>query len=205
MLISDRSPDRSEDTQSGNFCFSVSFFSFSFFPFCFRKMTRSRSSSPAPCGIIYLFSSPAMTPSSSSSSSSSSQASSWKYSRFASVATVCLEVGPSAVKHHCFFLEYYTAMLSYLESDRSSPEVGDASSKSSCRHFSLPWYTLYVNVKLSKACAELKITYQLYGLSIRNPIRKVRIAEPLYRHDLLLYIPATVRSDVEERVAEEFV
>ena len=46
--------------------------------------------------------------------------------------------------------------------------------------FSLPWCTLYVNVKLSKACAELKITYQLYGLSIRNPIRKVRIAEPLY-------------------------
>ena len=45
--------------------------------------------------------------------------------------------------------------------------------------FSLPWCTLYVNVKLSKACAELKITYQLYGLSIRNPIRKVRIAEPL--------------------------
>ena len=71
-------------------------------------------------------------------------------------------------------------MLSYLESDRSSPEVVDASSKESCRHFSLPWYTLYVNVKLSKACAELKITYQLYGLSIRNPIRKARIAEPLY-------------------------
>ena len=63
---------------------------------------------------------------------------------------------------------------------RSSPEVGDASSKSSCRHFSLPWSTPYVNVKLSGARAELKITYQLYGLSIRNPIRKVRIAEPLY-------------------------
>ena len=104
---------------------------------------------------------------------------------FTPVATLCLEVGPSAVKHHRFFLEYYTAILSYLETDRnfrSSPEVGDAyaSSKSSCRHFSLPWCTLYVNVKLSKACAELKITYQLYGLSIRNPIRKVRIAEPLY-------------------------
>ena len=102
---------------------------------------------------------------------------------FASVANVCLEVGPSAVKHHRFFLEDYTAILSYLERDpgfRSSPEVGDASSKSSCRHFSLPWCTLYVNVKLSKACAELKITYQLYGLSIRIPIRKVRIAEPLW-------------------------
>ena len=49
-----------------------------------------------------------------------------------------------------------------------------------CRHFSFPWCTPYVNVKLSGACAELKITYQLYGLSIRNPIRKVRIAEPLY-------------------------
>ena len=90
-----------------------------------------------------------------------------------------LEVGPSAVKHHRFFLEYYTAMLSYLDNDRSSPEVVHASSKASCRHFSLPGCTLYVNVKLSKACAELKITYQLYGLSIRNPIRKVRIAEPL--------------------------
>ena len=101
---------------------------------------------------------------------------------FASVATVCLEVGPSAVKHHRFFLEYYIAIVSYLDSDRSfrsSPEFGDTSSKSSCRHFSLPWCTLYVNVKLSKACAELKITYQLYGLSIRNPIRKVGIAEPL--------------------------
>ena len=37
-----------------------------------------------------------------------------------------------------------------------------------------------VEQKKKKACAELKITYQLYGLSIRNPIRKVRIAEPLY-------------------------
>ena len=51
---------------------------------------------------------------------------------FASVANVCLEVGPSAVKHHRFFLEFFTAILSYLESrietvDRSSPEVGDAS------------------------------------------------------------------------------
>ena len=63
---------------------------------------------------------------------------------------------------------------------RSSPEVGDASSKSSSRHFLLPWCTPYVNVKLSGACAELKITCQLYGLSIRNPISKVRIAEPLY-------------------------
>ena len=34
---------------------------------------------------------------------------------FASVTTVCLEVGPSAVKHHRFFLEYYTAILSYLK------------------------------------------------------------------------------------------
>ena len=103
---------------------------------------------------------------------------------FASVATVCLQVGPSAVKHHRFFLEYYTAILSSLESDRSFRSSPRRSWRrqleiSSCRHFSLPWCTLYVNVKLSKACAELKITYQLYGLSIRNPIRKVRIAEPL--------------------------
>ena len=40
---------------------------------------------------------------------------------FASVATVCLEVlvGPSAVKHHRFFLEYCTAVHSYLESIRN--------------------------------------------------------------------------------------
>ena len=54
----------------------------------------------------------------------------------------------------------------------------------SCRHFAFPWCTPYVNVKLRGACAELKITYQLYGLSIRNPIRKVRIAEPLYSLDI---------------------
>ena len=103
---------------------------------------------------------------------------------FASVANVCLEVGPPAAKHHRFFLEDYTAILSYLEKEIrafEAHEVGDASAKSSnaCRHFSLPWCTLYVNVKLSGACAELKITYQLYGLPTRNPIRKVRIAEPL--------------------------
>ena len=50
----------------------------------------------------------------------------------------------------------------------------------SCRRFSFPWCTPYVNVNLSGACSELKITYQLYGLSIHNPIRKVRIAKPLY-------------------------
>ena len=33
---------------------------------------------------------------------------------FASVATVCLEVGALAVKHHRFFLEYYTAILSLI-------------------------------------------------------------------------------------------
>ena len=98
--------------------------------------------------------------------------------------SVCLEVGTSAVKHHCFFLEYYIAILSF-ESDRnfrSSPHATFATParNRSCRHFSFPWCTPYVNVKLSGACAELKITYQLYGLSIRNPIRKVRIAEPLY-------------------------
>ena len=101
---------------------------------------------------------------------------------FASVATVCLEVGPSAVKHHRFFLEYmyYTAILQLpRKSDRnfrSSPEVGDASSKSSCRHFSLPWCTPYVNVKLSGAFAELKITYQLYVIvccvSIQEKVRR---------------------------------
>ena len=39
---------------------------------------------------------------------------------FASVATFTLKVGTSrsAVKHHRFFLEYYTAVLSYLGSDR---------------------------------------------------------------------------------------
>ena len=33
----------------------------------------------------------------------------------------------------------------------------------------------------SNVKSQLKITYQLYGLSIRNPIRKVRIAEPLWK------------------------
>ena len=49
-----------------------------------------------------------------------------------------------------------------------------------CRRFSFRWCRPYVNVKLSGACSELKITYQLYGLLILNLIRKVRIAEPLY-------------------------
>ena len=102
---------------------------------------------------------------------------------FASVATVCLEVGPSAAPSFLPGVLHDLHRHSQLprkyskQKFRSSPEVGDASSKSSCRHFSLPWCTPYVNVKLSGACAELKITYQLYGLSIRNPVRKVRIAE----------------------------
>ena len=94
-------------------------------------MTRSRSSSPAPDVFpiylfVYLFIYPLRLP---------------RHRRrrhrlrlerlFASVANVCLEVGPSAVKHHRFFVEDKTAILSYLESDRifrSSPEVGDARS-----------------------------------------------------------------------------
>ena len=34
--------------------------------------------------------------------------------------------------------------------------------------------------KVERTCGELKIMYLLYGLSIRNPIRKARVAEPLY-------------------------
>ena len=101
---------------------------------------------------------------------------------FASVATVCFEVDTSAVNHHRFFLGYYTAILNtskVIEIFEAHPTLATPARRRSCRHFSLPWCTPYVNVKLSGACAELKITYQLYGLSIRNPIRKVRIAEPL--------------------------
>ena len=67
---------------------------------------------------------------------------------------------------------------SYLESDRnfqSSPEVGDASSKSSCRHFSLPWCTPYVNVKLSGACAEL-------GRAASRPCRRASRVAHLNNH-----------------------
>ena len=67
-----------------------------------------------------------------------------------------------------------------IETFEAHPTLATPARNRSCRHFSFPWCTPYVNVKLSGACAELKITYQLYRLSIRNPIRKVRIAEPLY-------------------------
>ena len=67
-----------------------------------------------------------------------------------------------------------------IETFEAHPTLATPARYRSCRHFSFPRRTPYVNVKLSGACAELKITYQLYGLSIRNPIRKVRIAEPLY-------------------------
>ena len=67
-----------------------------------------------------------------------------------------------------------------IETFEAHPTLATPARNRSCRHFSFPWCTPYVNVKLSGACAELKITYQLYGLSIRNPIRKVKIAEPLY-------------------------
>ena len=66
-----------------------------------------------------------------------------------------------------------------IETFEAHPTLASPARNRSCRHFSFPWCTPYENVKLSGACAELKITYQLYGLSIRNPIRKVRIAEPL--------------------------
>ena len=116
--------DRFEDTQSGNFYFSDPFLS----PFFFVSgrcpdLWLSMSFSPAPDVFsIYLF------------------VYLFIFIRlplrrrrrlrrrchrlrperlFVSVATVCLEVGTSAVKHHRFFLEYYTAILSYLESDQN--------------------------------------------------------------------------------------
>ena len=69
----------SDDTQSGKFYFSVSYF-FCFFPFVLGRwpdlgvLPRLHTCFQ----FIYLFSSPAMPPSSSSSSSSLSRASSWK-------------------------------------------------------------------------------------------------------------------------------
>ena len=174
------------------------FFFFSpFFPFCFRKMTRSRSASPGPdvfpidlfiCLFIYFLRLPRLCRHRLRRCRRRRcrrrrlRCHRLRLEKTLHLRRDCLLRSWSiAVKHHRFFLEYYTAILSNFKSDRnfrSSPEVGDACSKSSCRHFSLPC-TPHVNVKLRKACAELKITYQLYGLSIRIPIRKVRIAEPL--------------------------
>ena len=78
-----------------------------------------------------------------------------------------------------------------IETFEAHPTLTTPARNRSCRHFSFPWCTPYVNVKLSGACAELKITYQLYGLSIRNPIRKVRIAEPLYYQNLSFFLNMT--------------
>ena len=161
---------------------SAFLFFFSFFPFCFRTKTRSRSSSPAPDLFpIYLFIYFLRLPCHRRPRRPGRRCHGLRLEKTLRLRRDCLprsrSIGPEAPS----FLR--GAILSYLESDRnfqSSPEVGDTSSKPSCRHFSLPWCTPYVNVKLSRACAELKITYQLYGLSIRNPIRKVRIAKPLY-------------------------
>ena len=91
------------------------FFFFSFFPFSFRKMTRSKSSSPAPdVSPIYLFIYFLRLP-----RHRRRRCHRLRLERLsASVVTVCLEVGPSAVRHHRFFLGYMynTAILSYLES-----------------------------------------------------------------------------------------
>ena len=65
------------------------------------------------------------------------------------------------------------------ETFEAHPTLATPARNRSCRHFSFSWCTPYVNVKLSGACAELKITCQLFGLSIPNPIRQVRIAKPL--------------------------
>ena len=121
-------------------------------------------------------------------SSSLSQASSWKILRF---RRDCLPRSRYIGCEAPSFLPWVLRSHSQLPRKwselkfRSSPEVGDTSSKSPRRHFSLPWCTPFVNVKLSGACAELKITYQLYGLSIRNPIHKVRIVEPLHLESFL--------------------
>ena len=103
---------------------------------------------------------------------------------FASVATVCFEVDTSGCEAPSFLpgvlhrhSQFNTSKV--IETFEAHPTLATPARNRSCRHFSFPWCTPYVNVKLSGACAELKITYQLYGLSIRNPIRKVRIAGPL--------------------------
>ena len=165
------------------------FFFFSFFC-CFTKMTRVFPQLQT-CFqfflFVYLFMyfySPATALSSwSLSSLSNSQASLEKTLR---LGRNCLlrsrYIGyeapsflPGVLHHHS---QFNTSKV--IETSEAHPTLATpARNRSSCRHFSFPWCTPYVNVKLSGACAELKITYQLYGLSIRNPIRKVRIAEPL--------------------------
>ena len=83
-------------------------------------MTRSRSSSPAPdvfpiCLFIYLF---IFFACHATVVVVVVVVTGFVLKRlFTSVATVCLEAGPSTVKHHRFFLEYYTAILSNFKSD----------------------------------------------------------------------------------------
>ena len=92
----------SEDTQRGNFYFSVSFFFSPFFPFVSGRwpdlgvLPRLQA-----CFLfIYLFIFFACH-------ATVVVVTGFVLKRlFASIATVCLEVGPSAVKHHRFFLEY---------------------------------------------------------------------------------------------------
>ena len=65
------------------------------------------------------------------------------------------------------------------ENFRSSSDVGNTSSKSIMPPFFFSMVYAIRKRKVERNCAELKITYQLFGLSIPNPIRQVRIAEPL--------------------------
>ena len=51
-----------------------------------------------------------------------------------------------------------------IETFEAHPTLATPARNRSCRHFSFPWCTPYVNVKLSGACAELKITYHFTSL-----------------------------------------
>ena len=152
-----------------DFYFSLSFF-FSFFPFCFRKMTRSRSSSPAPdvfpiYFLVYLFSSPATPPSSSSLSSSLHRL---RLEKTLRLRRDCLPRSRSIGREAPSFLPGVHVLHHHSQLPRKSDRKLSKLTRSWRRQLeivmppsSLPWCTLYVNVKLSKACAELKITYQL--------------------------------------------
>ena len=108
-------------------------------------------------------------------------------------SAVCLTFFPFEFRPRTFIIGFYGKNRAYnfgvqfsfnaskvIENFEAHPTSAIPARNPPCRRFSFRWCRPYVNVKLSGACSELKITYQLYGLLILNLIRKVRIAEPLY-------------------------
>ena len=118
---------------------------FSFFPFCFRKMTRSRSSFPAPdvfaiffCLFIYFL----RLPRHRRRLSCRRRCHRLRLEKTLRLRRDCLPRSRSIGREAPSFLPGVHVLHHHSQlprkSDRnfrSSPEVGDASSKSSCHHF----------------------------------------------------------------------